>query len=61
VRLQETLRFIRAKGRVNPNLGLFGYPQTAQQMIIVDVKKAGEWRVYAQIDMGTHFTAERIS
>lgn len=49
-----------AYGRIAVGSGLFGYPQTAQQMIIVAVKKAGTWRVYAQIDMGTHFTGERI-
>lgn len=37
-----------------------GYPQAAHQMIIVAVKRNGGWRVYAQTDMGTHFTAERI-
>lgn len=50
----------QAYGRVDVNSGLFGYPQTAQQMIIIAVKKAGAWRVYAQTDMGVHFTADRI-
>ena len=50
-----------AYGRIAVGSGLFGYPQTAQQMIIVAVKKAGAWRLYAQSDMGTHITAERIS
>lgn len=51
----------KAYGRVDPASGLYGYPQTALQMIIVAVKRGGAWRVYAQIDMGTHIIAERIS
>jgi hypothetical protein len=50
----------KAYGRVDPGSPLFGYPQTAQQMIIVAVKRGGGWRVYAQIDMGTHITVDRI-
>jgi hypothetical protein len=50
----------KAYGRVDAGSALFGYPQAAQQMIIVAVKRSGAWRVYAQTDMGTHITVDRI-
>lgn len=50
----------KAYGRIDNGSGLFGYPQTAQQMTIVAVKRSGAWEVYAQIDMGTHRDVERI-
>jgi hypothetical protein len=50
----------KAYGRVNPGAGLFGYSQAAHQTIIVAVKRGGGWRVFAQIDMGTNLTVERI-
>jgi hypothetical protein len=42
----------KAYGRVADGSGIYGYPQSAQQMIIVAVKRTGNWRVYAQIDKG---------
>jgi len=50
----------KAYGRVAEDSGLFGYPQNAKQMIIVGVKLAGAWQVYAQIDMGDHRDVARI-
>jgi len=50
----------KAYGRVDDGSNLYGYPQSAQQMIIVAVKRASGWRVYAQIDVGGHLSAKRI-
>lgn len=51
----------RAYGRVADNSGLYGYPQSAEQMIIVGIKDGGEWKVYAQVtEQGGNLRAERI-
>jgi hypothetical protein len=39
----------QAYGRVPSESQEWGYPESAAQMTIVGVKKAGEWRLYAQI------------
>jgi len=50
----------RAYGRVNGNQ--FGYPQAAQQMIVVAVARNNRWRVYAQIDLGNNnIQVERLA
>jgi hypothetical protein len=50
----------KAYGRVPVGSDLFGYPQTAHQMIIVAVKSGTNWGVYAQIDLGEDRHVQRI-
>ena len=51
----------KAYGRVDtPGPNVFGYPQNAQQMIILAIKQGGAWHVYAQIDMGQKLDAIKL-
>jgi hypothetical protein len=49
----------RAYGRV-ADATQFGYPTSAQQMIITALRLKNRWRVYAQIAEQTGFTVKRI-
>jgi hypothetical protein len=50
----------RAYGRVNDENRDFGYPMSADQMIIAALKVENRWRVYAQITEGTGWRVKRI-
>jgi hypothetical protein len=50
----------RAYGRVNDENLDFGYPMSADQMIITALKVNSHWRVYAQITEGTGWRVKRI-
>jgi hypothetical protein len=50
----------KAYGRIADGAGVLGYPMATQQMTIVGVKRGADWRVYAQIELGTHREVERI-
>ena len=49
----------RAYGRV-ADATQFGYPKSAQQMIITALKRNGRWRIYAQITEQNGFKVERL-
>ena len=52
---------MKAYGRVKNNSGLFGYPESAGQMIIVGIRHGTDWRLYSQItNLDGSLVAQRI-